>query len=253
MLLGGSKIAEETTGISVGGDVLFAEEVILVKIPELGKGPVAFADEGGMNTDTVVVTNATKLLLVLAFIVGVETRAESVGLVAGTVEFNEVELERSDVLSTVVFMNGGLVELSDTLELALGVTLSVLLGIDVVPLEPELVKVDPVDDEFKLGIDATLTGVELLLATDVLPLKNGVRSAPEFVKEGPVEDEFRPGVGNALGVIELVIDVELFKKDVRGASVEEDSPGVAIVGTETVEFIEGEGTPMLGVIVVDSE
>jgi len=123
MLLGGSKIPEETTGILVGGDVLFAEGVILVKIPELGKEPVAFTDKGGTNTDTVVVITATKLLLVLAFTVGVETRAESVGLVTGTVEFNEVELERSDALSTVVLSSGGLVELSDTLKLALGVTL----------------------------------------------------------------------------------------------------------------------------------
>lgn len=123
MLLGGSKIPEETTGISVGGDVLFAEGVILVKIPELGKEPVAFTDQGGTNTDTVVVITATKLLLVLEFTVGVETRAESVGLVTGTVEFNEVELERSDALSTVVLSSGGLVELSDTLKLALGVTL----------------------------------------------------------------------------------------------------------------------------------
>ena len=123
MLLGGSKIPEETTGILVGGDVLFAEGVILVKIPELGKEPVAFTDKGGTNTDTVVVITATKLLLVLEFTVGVETRAESVGLVTGTVEFNEVELERSDALSTVVLSSGGLVELSDTLKLALGVTL----------------------------------------------------------------------------------------------------------------------------------
>ena len=123
MLLGGSKIPEETTGILVGGDVLFAEGVILVKIPELGKEPVAFTDQGGTNTDTVVVITATKLLLVLEFTVGVETRAESVGLVTGTVEFNEVELERSDALSTVVLSSGGLVELSDTLKLALGVTL----------------------------------------------------------------------------------------------------------------------------------
>jgi len=122
----------------------------------------------------------------------------------------------------------------------------------VVPLEPGLVKVGLVD-EFKLGVDATLTGAKLLLATDVLSLKNGVRSAPEFVKVGPVDDEFRPGVGDALGVIELITDVELFKKDVRGSSMEEESPGVAIVATETVKFIESEGTPMLGVMDVDSE
>ena len=256
VLLGGSKIPEDTTGVSVGGDVLFVEGVILVKIPELGKEPVAFTDEDGMNTDTVVVTTAIKLLLMLAFTVGVETRAESVGLVAGMVEFNEVQLERSEVLSTVVFVNGGPVELSDMLRLALGVTLaglSILLGVDVVPPEPELVKAGPVDDEFKLGIDATLTGAKPLLATDVLSLKNGFRSAPELVKGGPVDDEFGPEVGDALGVIELATDVELFNKDVRGASVEEDSPGVAIEATEAVEFVEGEGTPMLGVMDVDSE
>lgn len=269
MLLGGIKTPEDSTGVLIGGDVLFTEGVIRVKIPEVGKEPVALADKGRMNTETVVVTIATKLLLMLMFPVGVEVRADPVGLLTGMVDFNKVELKISGVLSASEFVNGGPVELSDTFKLELGVMLAginVLLGIDVVPLKngvrlaSEFVKGGPVDDEIKPGVDVTLTEARVPLANDVLSSKNGVRLVPEFVKGSPVDDEFRLRVGDALGVIVLAAEVEPLKKGVRGASVlektesgEYESSEVAVVGIETVKFAEDEGNPVLGVVDADSE
>ncbi|KAI2478383.1 hypothetical protein Ptr902_09996 [Pyrenophora tritici-repentis] len=166
--------------------------------------------------------------------------------------FDKVELKILCVRSPAELLNGGPGRLNDTLKLGLGVILAgldVLIGIDVVSLKngvrsaPEFVKGGPVEDAIRLEVDVTLTGGKVPLVTGVLSLKNGVQSAPVFVKGGPVDDEFRFGVGDALGVVELATEVELSKKDVRGASVLENRGPVEdvaskfdVVETETVGF-----------------